>query len=138
MAHKTQCLVKFVLDDVIKKFDDYCLPQKNVAMESFKFNMIWQKEKQPINEFETELRKQLRFCEFKCSCGELYEERMIRDHIIIGVYDKKLQMKLLDGRDDTLSKVIETCKIYKAASPNKTILEAKTPLITRKETNNSC
>lgn len=81
------------LDEVLKKFDDYCLPQKNVAMESFKFNTILQKEKQSINEFETELRKQLPFCEFKCSCGVSYENRMLRDRIIIGVHDRKLQLK---------------------------------------------
>ena len=55
------------LDEVLKKFEDYCLPQKNLGMESFKFNLISQKEKQTINEFETELRKQLPFCEFKCN-----------------------------------------------------------------------
>lgn len=47
------------LDEVLKKFDAHCLPQKN---------MILQKEKQSFNEFETELRTQLRRCEFNCTC----------------------------------------------------------------------
>lgn len=113
------------LDDVLKKFDDHCLPQRNVAMESYKFNMIVQKEKQSFNEFETELRTQLRRCEFKCACGESYEERMLRDRVIIGVHDKKLQLKLLDGRDEALTRVIETCKIYEAANVNRGILDAR-------------
>lgn len=117
------------LDEVIKKFDKYCLPQKNVAMESFKFNMISQKEKQSFNEFETELRKQLSFCNFKCECGALYEERMLRDGINIGVHDKKRKLKLLDGRDEALAKVLETCKIYESANVNKSILEFKTTVV---------
>lgn len=102
------------LDIVLKAFDDYCVPRKNTAMESFKFNTIVQKEKQTFSEFETELRTQLQYCDFKCKCGSSYEGRMLRDRIIIGVHDKKLQLKLLDGKKDPLKKVIETCKIYKA------------------------
>lgn len=104
------------LDEVLKKFDAHCLPQKN---------MILQKEKQSFNEFETELRTQLRRCEFNCTCGIAYEERMLRDRIIIGVFDKKLQLKLLDGRDEPLTRIIETCKIYEAANANKIILDKK-------------
>ena len=67
------------LDEVLKKFDDYCLPQKNVAMKSFKFNMISQREKQTINEFETELRKQLPFSGKKCFVIVLLLAFMIRN-----------------------------------------------------------
>ncbi|XP_062549948.1 uncharacterized protein LOC134214641 isoform X2 [Armigeres subalbatus] len=49
---------------------------------------------------------------------------MLRDRIIIGVQDKKLQLKLLDGRDDLLA-IIETCKVFEAASENKLILDRK-------------
>ena len=34
------------LDDVIKAFDGFCIPKKNLAMETFKFNSIQQKEQQ--------------------------------------------------------------------------------------------
>lgn len=123
-------VIQRTLDDVIKKFVEFCLPKRNVAMESFKFNTIVQKEKQQFIEFETELRKQLPFCEFKCECGASYENRMLRDRIIIGVADKKLQLKLLDGRDETLTKILETCKIYESAHVNKSILDSK-PIVAR-------
>lgn len=83
--------------------DEYCIPKKNVAMESFKYNTITQKEKQPFSEFETELRTQIRYCEFNCSCGKSYNDRMLQDRIILGIYDKTLQLKLLDGKDEPLS-----------------------------------
>lgn len=113
------------LDEVIKAFEEYCVPRKNVAMEAYKFNMITQKEKQSFAEFETELRKQIQYCEYSCSCGIKYDDRMLRDRIIVGVHDKKLQLKLLDGRDETLAKVIDTCKVFEAANQHKQMLEAK-------------
>ncbi|XP_062558590.1 uncharacterized protein LOC134223460 [Armigeres subalbatus] len=114
------------LDDVVTAFDNYCLPRKNVAMEAFKFNMIVQKEKQSFADFETALRTQLAYCEYECpACNASYADRMLRDRIIIGVQDKKLQLKLLDGKDEPLRSVVETCKIFEAASENKQILDNK-------------
>lgn len=102
------------LSDVLLAFDRYCIPKKNTTMESFQFNNILQKENQPFAEFETELRKQIRFCEFnsRCACGNLltYEDRMLKDRIIIGVNDKKLQLKLLDGNNESLQNIIDSCK----------------------------
>lgn len=111
-------------DDVLGSFDDYCLPQKNLAIESFKFHTIMQKEKQNFAEFETELRTQMKYCEFDCeSCGQTFADRMLRDRIIVGIHDKKLQLKLLDGRDEALLNVIEKCKVYEVAYANKRLLE---------------
>lgn len=114
------------LDQILIAFDQYCIPQKNATMESFKFNTVVQKEKQSFADFETELRKQIQFCEFNCACGVSYQERMLKDRIIIGVYDKKLQLKLLDGNNTTLQKVIETCKAFEAANANKVLLDKNT------------
>lgn len=114
------------LANVIAAFDAYCLPRRKVTMEAFKFNLITQKEKQCFADFETELRTQSQFCEFKCSaCQVSYADRMLRDKIIIGVQDKKLQLKLLDGKDERLSKVVETCKIFEAAMENRMLLDEK-------------
>lgn len=115
--------VQRTLDEVLRAFDGYCVPKKNTTMESYKFNTITQKEKQPFAEFETELRKQIQYCEFKCACGVSYENRMLRDRIIIGVHDKKLQLKLLDGKDQPLNNVVDTCKVFEAAAANKMLLD---------------
>lgn len=122
---------------VIKKFDEHCLPQKNVAMESYKFNTMVQKERQSFAEFETDLRTQLERCDFKCACGKSYEDRMLRDRVIIGVHDKKLQLKLLDGRDEQLDRVIDTCKTYEAANVNKGIFDSKQTVANIKSTEQS-
>lgn len=121
------------IEQVLKKFDYFCLRQRNTAMESYKFNMIAQKERQPFSEFETELREQVRHCNFICECGKSYEDRILRDRVIIGVQDKKLQLKLLDGRGEQLSKVTETCKAYEVANIHKGILEGKQVITIIKE-----
>lgn len=109
---------------VLKAFDNFCLPRRNLAMESFKFHRISQKEKQPFSEFETELRTQLQYCSFECiGCKASFHERMLRDRIILGVFDKNLQMKLLDGKYDKLEDIIEICKVFEAANENKRLLE---------------
>ncbi|KAJ6639616.1 hypothetical protein Bhyg_12363, partial [Pseudolycoriella hygida] len=120
------------LAEVLDKFDTYCVPQKNVAMESYKFNMIFQKEHQSFNKFETALRKQIQYCDYKCSspnCQQKFDDRMLRDRIIVGVHDKKLQLKLLDGRNEALADVIDKCKIFEAANKHKHILDEKSPIV---------
>lgn len=52
-----------------------------------------------------------------------YESRMLKDRIIIGVYDKKLQLKLLDGKEQTVQSVIDTCKVFEVANANKVLLD---------------
>lgn len=98
-------------------------------MESHKFNKVVQKEHQPFSEFETDLREQMQLCEYKCECGKSYEDRTLRDRIIVGVYDKKLQLKLLDARDELLPRVVSTCKAYEAANANKGMLDAKQAVV---------
>ncbi|XP_070854054.1 eukaryotic translation initiation factor 3 subunit J-like [Drosophila suzukii] len=51
-------VVSRTLEDVLKAFDDYSIPFRNITMESYKFNNIVQTEGQPFIEFETQLRKQ--------------------------------------------------------------------------------
>ena len=50
---------------------------------------------------------------------------MLWDRIIVGVQDKVLQLKLLDGKDEPLSSVVDTCKVYEAAAANKLYLQHK-------------
>lgn len=73
------------LKNVLEAFNGYCLPKKNLAMESFKFHTIVQKEKQIFAEFETELRTQLQYCEFECgTCKSSYADRQKTSIKIVG------------------------------------------------------
>ena len=129
-AHVEQVVVQRTLNDVLQRFDEHCIPQKNVTMESYVFNTTVQKEKESFGEFETRLRTQIRRCDYICTCGVSYEDRMLRDQIIIGVSNKQLQTKLIDGHNYTLAIVTEKCKSFEATSANKNLLERKTTIST--------
>ncbi|XP_070852575.1 uncharacterized protein [Drosophila suzukii] len=115
-------VVSRTLEDVLKAFDDYSIPFRNITMESYKFNNIVQTEGQPFIEFETQLRKQLQLCDYKCDCGRTYEERMLLDRFIIGIQDKKLQLKLLELKNKKLEEIITECKAFEAAAKNNDLL----------------
>ncbi|XP_067630117.1 uncharacterized protein [Eurosta solidaginis] len=114
------------LEDILKEFDKFCIPKSNPTLESFKLNNIVQKEGQPFSEFETDLRKQLQLCNFscRCECGKVlkYEERILKDRIIIGVRDMKLQLKLLEGSNESLQRFIDSCKAFEASTASKALL----------------
>ncbi|KAM8703402.1 hypothetical protein ACLKA7_017600 [Drosophila subpalustris] len=122
-SSSSAAIVSRSLDDVLKAFDDYSIPFKNITMESYKFNNIMQSEGQPFMEFETQLRKQVQLCDFKCECGKPYEKRMLFDRLIIGVQDKKLQLKLLESKNKQLEDIINECKAFEAAAKNNELLK---------------
>lgn len=114
---------KITLKLVLAKFEEYCLPKKNVLMESYKFNLIAQKENQPFTEYLTELRTQIKYCEYNCTkCNEPFTDRMLRERVILGLFDKKLQIKLLEDKKLTLSDIINKCKVAEAVVVNKKLL----------------
>lgn len=59
-------------------FNEYSTPRRNKSMEFFQFMSIKQEERQSFAEFETKLRKQALYCDFKCTCGLSYEENMLQ------------------------------------------------------------
>ena len=85
---------------------NYCIAEKSKALECFKLHQMKQKEGQSFGEFETELRNQLRNCEFDCGkCKTSYGDRMLADQIIAGVRDKELQLRMLRSTRPTLEKI---------------------------------
>lgn len=101
--------------EVLSAFDDYTqriIDEKNHLIETFKFNQISQKKNQSFADFESELRAQMPYCRFKCSCGESYAERMLRDRIIAGMSDKNLQSTILNIKDINLKQIIDLCKSH--------------------------
>lgn len=104
---------KSTIEKLTKAFDDHFLPKKVVLMESFKFHTLIQGDYQNIDQYLTELKKQAKLCEFACSkdtCKEPFEERMVRDRLIIGINCKESQLRLLREPDLTIKKIVDYCK----------------------------
>lgn len=93
-------------------------------MESFKFHSIKQKEGQPFEPFITELRVQAKKCEFKClDCQKSYEERMLKDQLVVAIFDKTVQEKFLREPKLSLEKALEYARVVEASRENYKLLE---------------
>ena len=93
---------KLNFDHILDKFEEYCSPKKNMTLIRHKFLSYKQREGQTFSEFLTQLRKLSTDCEF----GEL-KDSLIRDIIVIGILDKRVQERLLRESELTLKRAIE-------------------------------
>lgn len=105
------------LDSIKKKFQEYCSPQENVIFERFKFNSIGQKEGQTFDSFLTELRKAVK------TTGYTQPDEMIRDRVVMGIFDKNTQERLLREPKLTLTKTIDFCRATEASKTQSKILQ---------------
>ena len=80
---------------ILEKFRAYCRPKKNVVYERHKFWSRRQNEGEPFDKWLKEMRVIAKDCEFT-------EEDMIPDKIVYGVFDKKVQERMLRKSDLSL------------------------------------
>ena len=90
---------------MIEKFDSHFCTKSNITFLRFKFFNVKQQENQPVDDFVNELRTKAQECEFL----ELTES-LIRDRIVCGINNLKLQERLLREPDLTLDRAILLCK----------------------------
>lgn len=100
---------------VIKSFADFCTPRKNIVYERYVFNQRSQR--------LIDIKKLIRTCEF----GE-NENEMLRDRIVIGVQDKKLQAKLLETSNLTHETAIVKCRSSGATQEQTSNMNKTVPL----------
>lgn len=96
-------------DELIKLFDEYFHPRKNIVYERFVFNQIIQKSNERIDEFILSLKMQATSCEF------LEHDNMIRDRLVPGVTDTELRRDLLRQSDLTLEIATKYCRAYESS-----------------------
>nr|XP_015910100.2 uncharacterized protein LOC107441381 [Parasteatoda tepidariorum] len=88
--------------DVVAKFQEYCVPRRNIVFESYKFFSCSQQEGQSFDVYLTQLKTLAASCEFSTQ-----EESLIRDRVVVGIRDKVLQERLLREQQLTLQKAAE-------------------------------
>lgn len=96
---------KEVYTTVIQTFENFCKPKTNEVYERFVFYQRNQKEGEPFDAFLMEIRRLVRTCEF----GEM-EQTMLRDRIVLGITNKRLQTKLLETNGLTYDIAVEKCR----------------------------
>ena len=80
--------------NVIADFDNHFQPVKNVIYERMIFYQIVQKPSQSIHQFISEAESQIIHCNYAAMADE-----MVRDRIVVGAKDGKLQECLVDIED---------------------------------------
>lgn len=95
---------------VLKKFDEYCQPLKNIVFEHFKFFKRDQLAGESFDQFVTALKQLANSCEFK------ERDTMILDRIVLGIRDSKMQEKLLQEPNLTLEHAITVCRAMETSS----------------------
>ncbi|GBM57176.1 hypothetical protein AVEN_55066-1 [Araneus ventricosus] len=93
-------------DIVLKKFNDHFVVKKNTIFERTQFNKRVKLDGESVNTFITALYTLAEYCEY----GVLHDE-LIRDRIVVGIYNKNLSEKLQLDADFTLTKVIESVRL---------------------------
>ena len=84
---------------VLKKFDEYWRPRKNITITRHKFFTYRQNEGQLFNDFLTNLKKLADECEF-----QHLRDSLIKDLIVCGVFDESLRERMLRDNDLDLEK----------------------------------
>ncbi|XP_026726899.1 uncharacterized protein LOC113493227 isoform X2 [Trichoplusia ni] len=94
------------IEDLLKAFDAFFLPRKNITIERHSFFTRDQRDLESIEQYVFELNKIAAKCEFKDLCSEL-----VRDKMICGIKDGGLRERLLREPDLSLSKAIDICRL---------------------------
>ena len=97
------------MDVVRQKFADYCQPRRNIVYERYQFWRLNQAPGENIDAFVTSLRLKAKSCDFGTQ-----EDSMIRDRIVLGCPDPRLQERLLREPDLTLAKALPICRAAEA------------------------
>lgn len=102
---------RLVYATVVAKFEEFCKPRKNTVYERFVFYQRVQRDGEPFDTFLMDIKRLVRTCEFGAT-----ENEMLRDRIVLGVADKKLQKRLLETSTLTYDIAVEKARANEATA----------------------
>lgn len=94
------------VEKVLAAFEGFCTPKVNEVYERYKFNRRMQKEGESFDSFLAEIQKLIKTCAY-----EDQEDKILRNMIVLGIADHKLQEKLLGIEALDSHKAIEACRV---------------------------
>lgn len=96
--------------DIVKLVQDHYTPPPSVTVQRFKFHSRSQKEGESIAEFVAELRRLSEHCQFEATLDD-----MLRDRLVCGVRDVRIQRRLLAEADLSFKKSFELSQAAEVA-----------------------
>ncbi|GBM10651.1 hypothetical protein AVEN_7923-1 [Araneus ventricosus] len=99
------------MNGILAKFEAYFVPQRNITYERQRLFLLMQREGQSVDDFITELRKQLRNCDY----GSL-KDYVLVDQLVRGLRESRLRERLLRISDLDIKKAVD---MFHAAETSK-------------------
>ena len=99
-----------IFDEIVTLVKDHHQPRPSTIVQRFNFHTRTQKPNETISDFVAQLRKLSEYCEF----GDTLED-MLRDRLVCGCKDHRLQCKLLAEADLSFDKALKIAKAVEAA-----------------------
>lgn len=96
--------------EIVALVKDHHQPRPSTIVQRFNFHTRTQKPGESISVFVAQLRKLSEFCDFKDTL-----EDMLRDRLVCGCKDKRLQCKLLAEKDLTFTQALSIAKATETA-----------------------
>ena len=106
-------------EDLVKKALEHYNPQPSMIMRRFKFNSSVRQQGESVANFVSRLRDLASNCEYGDSAKEL-----IRDRLVCGIRDDRLQRTLLAVPKLTFEKAFELALLHESAEQNAQMLRA--------------
>ncbi|GBM85033.1 Transposon Tf2-6 polyprotein [Araneus ventricosus] len=93
------------MNDILAKFEAHFVPQRSITYERQRLFLLVQREGQSVDNFITELRKQLRNCDY----GSLSDSVLV-DQLVRGLRESRLRERLLRVPDLDIKKAVDMCR----------------------------
>ncbi|KAL5500699.1 hypothetical protein EMCRGX_G012294 [Ephydatia muelleri] len=101
------------ISEILELARDHFCPSRSVIVQCYNFNCRTQKEGETVSQFWAELRRLSEYCEFGNTLND-----MLRDRLVCGIRDIKLQRRLLAERGLTFAKAFELAQVAELAEKN--------------------
>ncbi|CAI6351052.1 unnamed protein product [Macrosiphum euphorbiae] len=119
--YNTFSIEVITVENILNSLEEYCVPRKNEIMEHYKYLTRKQGEDEMFDKLYVDLRELIKSCSF----GET-EDALLRTQIVLGVFDKELQSKLL-RENLSLSKVVKYCQAVEQAELHRRLVQNEKP-----------
>ena len=95
---------------IVSLVQDHHQPRPSTIIQRYNFHTCNQKTGESISEYVAQLRKLSEYCDFKDTLAD-----MLRDRLVCGCRDKRLQCKLLAEKDLTFDQALTIAKAVETA-----------------------
>ena len=96
--------------DIVSLVKDHHQPRPSTIVQHYNFHTRNQKAGESISEYVAQLRKLSEFCDFNDTLAD-----MLRDRLVCGCRDRRLQCKLLAEKDLTFDQALTIAKALETA-----------------------